>query len=114
MNFMKYFAILIVISFAKPIKSWNFPHQYPINDNKLVKSVCKVLSEIVDQKIQTQDILIGNFGGLIKNIDSNDVASCVSDRHPVVVADLTMKMTTKNLRKASFVILTLNKIDAVK
>ncbi|CAG9798201.1 unnamed protein product [Chironomus riparius] len=89
----------------------SFLLQRQISDNKMVKSICKIVKYALHQNIQTQDILIGNFGGLFKNLDLNDVSRCISDRHPVVVTDLTMKMTTKSLRKASLMIVTINKID---
>ncbi|CAG9801118.1 unnamed protein product [Chironomus riparius] len=108
LNLFQYFAILCLCS-ANPIENKTLLHQYQINNNILISSICKVANDIADQKILTQDILIGNLGGQLKVFDANAFLRCISC--PAVISDLTIKMTTKHLRKASLVILAMNKTD---
>jgi len=114
MQLLKLSAIFCIIFFAKPTQSKKFPLQNLISEQKLVKSICKITNDVIHQKTENQDILIGNLGSELKDFDINDVARCIDDRYPVVVTDFAMKMTTKYLRKASLVILTLNKTDWVR
>ena len=113
MHFIKIYAILCITLFSKQTQSKKFLLQDLISDQKLVKSVCKITNDVIHQENEIQDILVGNVGSELKNFDINDVVRCIDDRHPVVVTDFVMKMTTKYLRRASIVILSLNKSDAV-
>jgi hypothetical protein len=67
----------------------------------------------MDQKPDTQDIMIAKFGHELKDFNIRDVVRCIDDRHPVVVTDLEKQVTNKYLKKASLVILTLDKTDSV-
>lgn len=110
MNFYKYYALLCIVCLVNSTLIRKF---LQITDKTLLKSICKVIHHVTDQKIQTQDILIGSLVSELGNYDVNDVIRCISNRHPAIVSDLTLTMTSKHLRKASLVILTLNKTDIV-
>ena len=64
--------------------------------------------------IDTQDILIGNMVGETLSSTINEIAECVNDRTAVVVSDFGRQLSEKNLRKASVVILAIDKVDDVR
>lgn len=112
MNFLRYIIVLCLVYSTNSTLIRTISQTI---DNKLLKSICKVINDITDQRIQTQDILIGRLEVESRSFDDSSIIKCISNRHPAVVSDLMNKMTTKYLRKASLVILMLdnNKIDRV-
>lgn len=112
MKLSKFFASFAIVLFLKMIESKNITLQHEINDEKLIKSICKIVNHRLNQTNHTQDVLIGNVKEL-NNFDVDYVAKCISHRNPVDVTDMAMKMTNFHLRKASFVIKVLNNIDLV-
>ena len=83
------------------------------SDQNLAPSICKITNDITKSTTETQDILIGNPGGQVWSSTVNDIIKCIDDGTAVVVTDLSSQMLNKNLRKASVVIVTLDRIDGV-
>ena len=83
------------------------------SDQNLAQSICKITNDITKSTTETQDILIGNPSGQVWSSTVNDIIKCIDDGTAVVVTDLSSQMLNKNLRKASVVIVTLDRIDGV-
>lgn len=115
MNFFIYFAIAYLIYFPNLTQSKNINIfvQPQFRDEKLIKSICKILNDAMNRTVQTKDILLGNLGSELRNFDINEVARCLISNHPVIVTDFEQKITNKYLRKASFAVFVFNNTHSV-
>lgn len=95
------------------LSSTNLIPKSSFEDHKLIKSICKIASEIVSSKTDTQDILIANSGGQMWSSIVNDITKCIYNGTAVVVTDLKTNLVETTLRRAEVVILALNQIDEV-
>lgn len=85
-----------------------------LTDNQqLSKNICKITNDIINSKTDTQDILVGNFGGKMWPSTINNILQCIDDKAPVVVVDVRTKLTDKSLRKASVMILMMHSLNEV-
>lgn len=74
---------------------------------------CEITNNVISAHTHTQDVLIGNLADKSQSIVLNDVTKCIGMQNAIVVSDLKITMTQKNLKTASVVILLLDRIDFV-
>ncbi|CAG9798202.1 unnamed protein product [Chironomus riparius] len=103
------FVLMIEISYHDFFRylDWTRPYRWI-----KIKSICEIQNDVVNFRTDTQDILIANQGGQMWSSTVNDIIRCFGDSNPVVVTDLKRKITAKNLRKASLVVLAFSQTDA--
>ena len=84
------------------------------NFEKLSNFSCEIIRETTSTHTHTQDILIINLGGISILPLVNDMSLCIESKNPVVITDQIDKpMTKKNLRKATLVVLLIDRIQLV-
>ncbi|CAG9811578.1 unnamed protein product [Chironomus riparius] len=105
LRFLVIFAMLLVLHSSTSTNSINTSS---IDDQKLSTSICRITNDITSSKSDTQDIIIGNLGGTMWSSIVNDIIKCL-DNKAVVISDIHDIATDKRLRKASVVILALNR-----
>jgi len=113
MKITKFFIIFSTLLFINSSLSTNFIQKSLIDDQQLSKSICEITNDIINSKSDTQDILIGNLGGKIWSSTISDIIQCLSDNKAQVLSDFRTTIKKINLRKASVVILTLDKLEQV-
>jgi len=107
------FIIFSTLSVINSSLSSKFHLDYSINDKTLSSTICKITNDITSLKSDTQDILIGNLGGKMWPTIANDIIQCLNDDKAQVLSDFRTTIKKINLRKASVVILTLDKLEQV-
>lgn len=110
MNFTKFLVVLLTISHTKLLVALSDSNQM----KSIAQSACNITRNLTNQQPHTQDILIGNLGGITELQISNELIRCIGHNNPVVVADLIAKLDRQNLRKASVVVLIMNRISLVR
>jgi hypothetical protein len=110
---MKHFIVLsmclsILIVDAK------FIFKPSIVDKRLSKSICKITNDVINLNTDTQDILLGHFGGKVWSDTINEIAECIDERSAVVVTDFGTMIAERNLRKASLIIMELNQVSKIR
>lgn len=85
-----------------------------VNKNNLVNYGCRITKDVIGTQQHTQDVLIGNLAGKNQFPIINGLTKCISNVNTVVVADMKTQMSKKDLKKASIVLLVLEKIDFVR
>ena len=83
------------------------------NDDKLPKSICKIVNDVIKSNTDTQNILFGNLGGKYFSAIANKIASCINGQGSVVVTDFRENFVETKLWKASIMILIFDTIDEV-
>lgn len=83
------------------------------NDDKLPKSICKIVNDIIKTKTDTQNILFGNLSEKYFSAVTNDIASCIDGQVSAVITDFRAKIVETKLWKASIMILIFDTIDEV-
>jgi hypothetical protein len=73
MKFVKIFVTFSSILLLNSSFSTTIIPESPSDDQKLAKSVCKITNDVTRAKTDTQDILIGNFGGQAESTVVNDI-----------------------------------------
>ena len=118
MLFFKFFYIFGIPGISREIpKNFN-PDPDPENlsgpgfRESIPKSICRIINNITSSTKDTQDILIGKMNGKWSQT-MNDVASCIDKGSAIVVTNLTNVMNEKRLRKASVIVMALDKADKV-
>ena len=113
---MKITAIFLILSASLLINSSSTLHS-PIlvaNQNEnLANFACKVTKDVVNSEPHTQDILIVNMAGNTHSVMINDITKCIGEGNSVILSDLKAPLIEKNLRKASLIILVMDKLDLV-
>lgn len=110
MNFKKFSIVLLTMLYTKLLIALSGSNQM----KSIAQSACKVTRNLTNQQPHTQDILIGNLGGITELKISNELIRCIGHNNPVVVADLIAKLDRENLRKASVVVLIMKRISLVR
>ena len=110
---MKLFCIFLIIFCISSTVSGSYSIKPSIDDQKLPKSICKIINDVTNSKTDTQDILIGSSGGKVQSSTINDIIECIDDKNAVVLTDLRTKVAEKTLRKATVIILELRSIRKV-
>lgn len=102
--------IFIIINF-KTIS--NFHLQPTPSDKNLSESICKITNDVIKSNTDTNDILIGNLGANVLLLAINELILCIDKPRAVIISNFDGKLSNKNLRKASIIILVMNKVDQV-
>jgi len=113
MKLTKLFVIFCSILFFNSSISTKIDLILPTDSQNLSRSICNIANDVINSKTDTQDILIGNFGGKSQSSTINDIIQCINDETTVVVTDLKDKMSRNDLRKASLFIIAFDMIDGV-
>ena len=113
MEIKKILAIVLACCTFISSFSTNFILESLIIDQNLSKSICKITNDVTNSKSDTHDILIGDFGGQNGSLIVNDIIHCIDDGKAVVATDLRRIIKNEVLRKASVIILKLNRVDKV-
>lgn len=113
MKIKNIFVVLITFCILNTSLCTKFIRKFSIDDEILSKSICKITNHITNSKSDTQDILIGNLGGQNGSSMVSDIIHCIDGGKAVVATDLRNTMKNVKLRKASVIILKLNRVDAV-
>ncbi|CAG9811315.1 unnamed protein product [Chironomus riparius] len=99
-----FISTISILNLAISTKSIN-------SDQHLAENICRITNDIIKSTNDTQDILIGNLGGIIWSSAVNEIIKCIADETAVVFTDLRIKMINSNLRKAAVIIMAFDKVD---
>lgn len=114
MKIANFFIIFLSIFLLISTFDTKFTHTTSNDHDTLLKSFCKITNDATNFKADTQDIIVGNMGGKIWSSTTNDIIECIDKRAAVVVTNFGTSIAEKRLRKASIIILMLNKPSEVK
>lgn len=106
MQIKLFFVTLSALSMLQSL----FNCLYLMETEDLAKIACKATKDIISKQPHTQDVLIGDLGQLASK---NKLISCIGHEIPVLVTCLKTQISERNLRKATVVILILDKANVV-
>lgn len=104
MVLLNFFVVLLLVLHVNLSFTKNIYQKSSIDDRELPKSICKITNDVTNLTTDTQDILIGNFGGKAWSSTVNDILQCLHKTTAVVVTDFITKITEQSLRKVSVVV----------